>query len=344
MEQALWQRVDELAALAPRLSDLRYHRLHLVAAAHARRRGEAVPAALRAAQRDQAAIALATPRVLARVRAACDGTLLLMKGAAAAAHWRDPRLRPWADADLLTDDAEAVHRSLLAAGFVELEEGRLYHRLHHLAPLALPGEPVFVEIHRRPHWPDDRVPAFGEIAAAAHPCALGIDGLLAPDPAHHAVLLAGHAWSHEPLGRIGQLVDVAAAGLAGGLDAGAAVARDWGAARMWDATARTVDALLLDGDPAAGSRTWTRHLQLARERTVLEEHLARIRGPVACAPRLSAPAAGVRAVAETLSRSQDEPWPVKLRRTGRAVRAAGLRRSEHNDDRHELGVMTWTRA
>jgi hypothetical protein len=102
--------------------------------------------------------------------------------------------------------------------------------------------------------------------------------------------------------------------------------------------------VLLDGRPAAGSRTWTRHLQRARERTVLEEHLSRIRGSITCAPPLGAPAAGVRAAARTLSPSGGEPWPAKLRRTGRAVRDAGLRRSEHNDDLHELEVMTWTRA
>jgi hypothetical protein len=344
MPTVLWQRVGELADRAPRVSDLRYHRLHLVAASRARVRGDVVPVALRAAQRDQAAVALATPRVLARVRDACDGPLILMKGAAAAAHWDDARLRPWTDADLLVEDPATVQRALLAAGFVEVGERRLYEPLHHLPPLGLPGEPVLVEVHRRPHWPYRRTPAFAEIAAAARPGALGIDGLLAPDPAQHAVLLAGHAWAHEPLGRIGQLIDVAAAALAGGLDAAAAVARDWGAARIWDATARSCDALLLDGRPAPGSRTWARHLQRARERTVLEQHLGRIGGAMTRAPRLGAPAAGMRAAARTLSPSGGEPWPAKLRRSGRAVRDARIRRSDHNDDVHELEVMTWTRA
>ena len=44
----------------------------------------------------------------------------------------------------------------------------------------------------------------------AVPSATGIDGLLAPSPAAHALLLAAHAWAHHPLGRVGDLIDVAA--------------------------------------------------------------------------------------------------------------------------------------
>jgi hypothetical protein len=265
-----------------------------------------------------------------------------MKGAEAAAHWAQPRLRPSIDIDLLVADPDAVQRSLLAAGFVELGERRTYERVQHLPPLGLPGEPVAVEVHRRPHWPFECAPRFAEIAAAARPCALGIDGVLAPDPAHHAVLLAAHAWGHEPLGRIGQLVDVAAVGLSAGLDAAAAVAREWGAARMWSATARTVAALLLDGGrPTA---VWTRHLWAARERTVLEAHLARLRGPLVGAPRTGAPGAVARATADTLTPSAGEPWPEKVRRARRALRGAGVRRSEHNGELDEAEVMMWTRA
>ena len=43
MDALLWERVGELADRAPRLSDLRHHKLHLVAASRMRARGEAVP-------------------------------------------------------------------------------------------------------------------------------------------------------------------------------------------------------------------------------------------------------------------------------------------------------------
>ena len=45
MESLLWERVGELADRAPRISDLRYHKLHLLAAARLRQRGDDVPGA-----------------------------------------------------------------------------------------------------------------------------------------------------------------------------------------------------------------------------------------------------------------------------------------------------------
>ena len=48
------------------------------------------------------------------------------------------------------------------------------------------------------------------------PSAVRSPDVFAPSPAHHAVLLAGHAWEHDPLGRIGPLADIAAMTLAAG--------------------------------------------------------------------------------------------------------------------------------
>ena len=61
----------------------------------------------------------------------------------------------------------------------------------------------------------------------AVPSATGINGLLAPSPAAHALLLAAHAWAHHPLGRIGDLIDVAAVLPADERPAAAALAQRW---------------------------------------------------------------------------------------------------------------------
>ncbi len=80
----------------------------------------------------------------------------------------------------------------------------------------------------RPKWPTATPPSFGELAAAGVPSTFGLPGVLAPCPAHHAVLLAAHAWGTDPLSRLGALVDVAAVAEVAYVDAAAAVAREWG--------------------------------------------------------------------------------------------------------------------
>ena len=106
---------------------------------------------------------------------------------------------------------QAAQAALLAAGFVEVGEAGRYEDIHHLRALWWPGLPLVVEIHDRPKWPDGLTgPSTEELLAAAVPARLGVDGIGALPPAEHALLLAAHAWAHEPLGRLGQLVDVAA--------------------------------------------------------------------------------------------------------------------------------------
>src|SRR5690348_6275579 len=103
MDQLLWERVGELADRSPQVSDLRHHKLQLIAASRMQARGEAVPEELLAEQRTYAALCLAVPMLLRRVRAACDGPLVLMKGAEVAARWPQARLRPAKDIDLLVE-------------------------------------------------------------------------------------------------------------------------------------------------------------------------------------------------------------------------------------------------
>jgi hypothetical protein len=330
MESLLWERVGELADRAPKLTDLRHHKLQMLAASRMRARNEDVPAALRHEERFVAALLLSAPAILRRVRAACDGRLVLMKGIEAGARWPHPRLRPAKDVDLLAEDAEATQAALLADGFVEVGDPKLYVGIHHLRPLALPGLPLTIEVHCRPKWPADRAPTVAEVVDAAVPCAAGIEGVLAPSAAHHAVLLAAHAWEHGPLDRIGPLADIAAMASECGREEAAAVAQAWGVGRIWDATARAIDEILLRPDSASRQPVWIRHLGDARERTVLEGHLARIAGPVTAAPFSGAPVAVLRSVGETLRLGDGETWKAKAQRTVRALSNASAPKSEHD--------------
>ena len=105
--------------------------------------------------------ALAVPPLLERVRAACDGPLVVMKGPEVAARYAEPSTRPFRDLDLLACDAAAVQRSLLDAGFQVAGEPELYVDIHHLRPLYWPGLPLVIEVHQRPKWP-------AGLARAAH--------------------------------------------------------------------------------------------------------------------------------------------------------------------------------
>ncbi len=331
MESMLWERVGELADQAPQISDLRHHKLHLLAAARLRQRGDDVPAELRDAERHQAAISLGGPPMLRRIREATDEPIIVMKGLAVAERWPGTRLRPWTDMDLFVRDGEAVQAALLRAGFVEVGEPEDYEDSHHLRPVAYPGFPFAVEIHRRPKWPNHQPPPFDEVLEAATP-AFSVPDVFAPSPAHHAVLLAGHAWAHDPLGSIGPLADVAAMMLAAGDETAAAVSRAWGVSRLWAATAWAADRLLLSPQ-LQSSRTpiWQRHLYEARERTVFEGHVERLAGPKAASTPAAAPLAVARAVSEILRPWPGERWGSKLARSRLSLRHASVRESEHKE-------------
>jgi hypothetical protein len=254
---------------------------------------------------------------------------MVMKGPEIALRYPDPALRAYKDVDLLVDDAEAAQRALLAAGFEEFGPPDAYDRKQHLHPLAWRGLPVTIEVHRAPLWVGGLpAPPLAELLAAGERSGLGIDGVLAPDPAHHALLLAAHAWEHEPLRRLVDLVDVCAVSQDAEPDALRALARRWGCERMWRTTQATVAAVLRGASRPIALRTWARHLQQARERTVLESRLQRLAGPAWALPAHSVPRGLIGAIPEYARRHDDEPWRTKLVRTGRVVRGVALPRSE----------------
>ena len=236
-----------------------------------------------------------------------------------------------------------MQAALLAGGFVEIDKDGLlaaavdfgwdaaevYGELHHHCPLGYPGIPLAIEVHRQPHWCNDAPPSTEEIVAAAQPCALGVEGILAPRPDHHAVLLAAHAWAHGPLDRISLLADVAVMLEETTPDATAAVAEEWGVRSTWRATTRAIEELLVRESEAEHAPVWRRHLVRARERTVFEEHVARIVAPMAVAPNGRAPVALLAALAKAARPYPQESWGAKLSRSARAFRHAAWSRSQH---------------
>jgi hypothetical protein len=309
---------------------LRLHGLGPIAAGWLRRRRETVPDDLQLEERAAAAAMLAVEPLLTRVRAACDGPLLLMKGPEIAVRYPNGA-RAFGDVDLLALDARSVHRQLRAAGFVEVGDPRLFHGIHHLRPLSCPRLPLVVEIHSKPKWLDRLPPPpVAEIFDTAVPARVGVDGVLAASPERHALLVAAHAWAHEPLCRLRDLVDVAA--VAADADPGDIdrLADELGAGRLWRTTCAAVDAVLLGGRVPLAVRLWARHLSAARERTVLEAHVQELVSGYWALPPGVAFAQTRRAVARDLLPAPEETWTAKLSRTIRAWRNAVEPISKHD--------------
>ena len=327
----LWAAVDRVVDRAPSLADLSSHRLELLAARLWRSQGLSVPPEIVDKERRAAVVQLAAPVLLARVRAAYDGELVLLKGLEVARRYPESGLRTFGDVDLLADDAPSAQRALLAAGFQEVGDPNLYEDIHHLRPLQWPDLPLVVELHSRPKWVEGVAPppATADLLAAAVP---GPHGFGVLPPAHHALLLAVHSWAHEPLRRLRDLVDVAAVvEAAGGADV-AALARDWRVERLWRATVAASDAILYSRRRPLTLRLWAQNLEAARERTVLENHLQRWFSDFWIMPAHRALARVPATLASELSPERGEGWGAKLSRSGRAIRNANRRRSEHDEE------------
>lgn len=320
----MWNRIDDLLERgAPEHRALRFHRLELLEARRRRAAGRPLGVEL---QRDEATAAmseLALPALLRRVREACEGELVLIKGAEVAIDYPGPRLRRFNDVDLLASDARAAQAALLAAGFVEVGEAWRYENIHHLRALWWPGLPLIVEIHERAKWPDGMTgPPAEELLAAAVQSRVGVEGIGALAPAEHALLLAAHAWAHEPLGRLGQLVDVAATLRRTEPREVETLARRWDCLRMWRTTHAAVRAVVEGDGRSPAVALWARHLRQVRERTVLEMHVSEAVGPIWAGAATGAPRA--------LRRLPGESWPGKLARTRRALANARVAKTDHD--------------
>ncbi len=268
--------------------------------------------------------------MLERVLASVDRPVVLMKGPEVAAWWANPLTRPYRDLDLLVEDSERAWRRLRQAGFEPTGDPELYVDIHHLRPLVWPGLPLVVEVHHQPKWIEGIAPPTAELLETAVPSATGIPGLLALEPARHAIALAVHAWAHVPLGRLGRLVDVAA--LSQGADAGAlgSIAASWHVERPWKVTSATLESLFHGGRRPLVGHVWARHLWSARERTVLERHLQQWLAPFSTHPPRGAVRAARRQVAHQFALDEGETRLEMLRRSGRAATHLFQRQSDHD--------------
>ena len=326
----MWRRVDTLAEQAPTVRALRFHRLELI---EARRRRAAGLPPLSELRNDVAAAALldlAVPTVLTRAREAYDGRLLLMKGPEIALGYPEAGLRPFRDLDILADNPGAAQAALLAAGFEEYGDPAIYAGIHHLRPLRWGGLPLLIELHSQPKWPAGVPgPPPETLFEAAVGSEVGIGGVETLPPAQHAVVMAAHAWAHEPLARLGHLVDIAAALERAEPGEAAALARDWGCARMWRCTEAAIAAVLYGERRRAAIAIWARQLPSARERTVLGLHLQRWLAPAWGLPRRRVPRGVLAAARDDLRVDGDRRWRTRLVRTRLAVAQAAAPRSEH---------------
>lgn len=325
----IWAGVDRLVERCDERA-LVLHRLEPLAASRLRRQGREVPAELAETELLGTAFALAATAHLRRARAAVDGPLLLVKGPELAARYPDPAQRISRDLDLVAPNPLAAQKALLAAGYVEAGEPEPYARAAHLVPLAWPGLPVEVEVHGRPNWPPwVKAPTAAELLEGAVPSAAG-DGVLVPALERHLLVVAAHAWTHGPLQRLRDLLDVALLAAEADRAETARLARAWGIEKLWGTTAAIADALFLGEPPPRALRGWAKNLAEARERTVLEQHTARWRCWFDAFPAGLATRATLGEVWEDVTPEPGESWGTKLRRSRRAVRNAFVRRSEHD--------------
>ena len=328
----MWERIDSLLERSePGLEDLQTHRVELLEARRRRAAGIALEPDLVADETRAAVNELATPGLLARVRAAWDGPLVLMKGPEVALDYGATGLRSYGDLDFLTDDAERAQAALIAAGFQEVFDEETYEDIHHLRPLWWPGLPLVVELHTRVNWPEGIPgPSTEELLAAAVPTRLGVEGITTLPAAHHTLALAAHAWSHQPLGRLGNLIDVAVTLRRADAQEVDELAREWGCVRMWRTTRAAIRTVLEGEGRSAGVALWARHLAQVRERTVLEWHVKDLLAPMWGLPPARALGAVRAEVLATSGPEGPETWRDKLRRARLAIGNAGVARSEHN--------------
>jgi hypothetical protein len=324
---SLWSSVEALIDSAS-IDGILAHKLGPLAAGRCRAAGEPVPEVFAAEERIASLAAMIADPVLRRIREVGDGPMVLLKGPEVAALY-PPNGRRFGDIDVLTPNASGLHRSLREHGFVEMETPFDHGEHHHLVPLRWPVVPLYVEVHSAPNWPQGlSSPSVAEILEAAVPSVVEIEGFSAPSRAHHALLFAAHAWVHEPLKTLRDLIDVAVlAAEEDPADLGRG-ATSWGLGRIWRTTWRAIDALFFDGPPSTAVQIWARHLARVQERTVFETHLQAALHPFWERPFAPALAKSLGAIRADLLPAQGESWGAKLARAERAIREAHLPRTK----------------
>jgi hypothetical protein len=331
IESSLWRRVDGLLARAE-IGGIVAHKLGPLAAYRLRRLDRPVPAALESEEQLARMAVLTAIPLLRRIRDLADGPLVLVKGAEVASLYPG-RARSFSDLDLFAVQGHALHESLKAAGFSEVKGQEMADDYRHLPTLEAPRLWLKVEIHTKPIVPD-RVPPppLEEVVEASIPSALGVEGISAPHPVHHALMLAAHGWDdYEPLSTLRDLIDVAAVSQHASDAELARTARAWGVEGIWRTTHDVANALFAGGRQTAALRLLGRHLPDVRERTVLDNHLQRWLHPYWELPFHQALLATPETIRAELFPEPGESWKDKLQRVKHALLRPGRSMSTHTE-------------
>ena len=325
----LWDAADRLLATMS-TEAVRINRVLPLAARRLRHLGEEIPRDLAHEERATRATMMILPSLLGRIRNAFDGPMLVIKGPEVAARYPDAA-RSFNDLELLVADARAAQAALIDAGFVEVPDPTdHYLGIHHLPPLVWPELPLKIEVHERPKWPRElRPPTAESLFDEAVPSFCEIDGVEAPAPHHHALIVAAHAWAHTPLRDLRDLLDVAAVAGEAEDAALAQAARDWRMERMWSTTCAAIRWRLYGGMPPVAVSAWARQLIRLREATVFEGHLVRWASPFWLLPPARALPVALRRVVEDVTPGDETSWSAKVRRVIRAMRHARRAKSAH---------------
>jgi hypothetical protein len=317
---SLWDAVDSMLARATP-SGMEAHKLGPLAAHRLRRLGEPLPENLLREERAAAMSMLLAGPLLERVRSSCEGPLVLIKGPEVARLY-PARARRFSDLDLLSQDAARVQRALVDRGLIEGSDPDLTPAWHHLQSLKS-NVGLEIEVHKAPRWPVGLRPPMQEIFEAAVPAALGVEGISAPTPTHHALLLATHAWDHEPLWTLRDLIDIAAMSAQADERELNRLAEAWGLDRLWRATQRAIEAVFFGGRNTFPLRVWARHLQPVRDRYGYENKLLLLLHAYSAMPPRQASVHSVRKLSEIIAPRPGESWSQKLLRVPQALRNWG---------------------
>jgi hypothetical protein len=315
-ELALWDAVDRLVEPLSQ-SEALAHQVAPLAARRMRALGRNVPKLLALEERAATLSTVVAQSLLARIRSAVDGPIVVFKGPEIAAHYPG-RARRFADIDLLVPDADGVHAKLLAVGFRPVSR-EFPSPDHHLHPIEWPGTGMPIEIHRRFKWPRQLTPPGNdEIFDATIPSALDVDGIQTLPPRQQALMLVAHAWDLLPLRTLRAVIDIAAAAQGENRRVIDDLASAWGLQQPWRTTCAVIDWLFAGGERPLAARIWARHLKPPRDRTVTELHLAEWLSPLWVLP----PRTAVRGVAAAVARDlRPHPGQTRERKLRQIVRA-----------------------
>lgn len=328
----IWDGVDRLIDVSPGLRDLQAHGLHLLAAQRWRSLGKRVPPDLARAELLAAFRTTEARRLLERIRAACEGPILLIKGPAVACCYPAPATRPFIDLDLLVTDVDAAQESLEAAGFDRVSVRSDPNTVHHLHPLQAAGSPLSIELHRYPKWIEGIAPpSLEELLVGAEAGPLGVEGILTLRPAYHALVLTAHLWAHDPCARLVRLLDILVLHDRVETEELERLLRPWALSRAWRETMAIAEPLFRDDRRRPWAlRVCGPNLTSAREATVLETLISRCLSPFWVLPPRLALKASARVLVDCLRPQPYESWRSKLARTARQVWQPSTRRSEYH--------------